>query len=571
MKTIIKIIIAFIIVGYLFLFGLPKSIGAQETPWVNDETNLLTHETLDGITYLNETVFVDYDIQPQLAVEVLNDYPEGYSDIDSYRVDRFNSMGVGGSEHDSGILLIMVLNERQFAIETGYGVEPTLTDLEAGRILSGEMTDYLKQYSETGDGEYLNHAVNQSVNEIADVLERGNTGVLFEEREAEEAERLRKEEESARRLAKWGKAARGLFSALIGGAAIMGVSKVSHGAYQNYKRRKHIESLRTSFKNHYDQHMNTLYKKELSFEDFWEIFYAMYVNKDDVRLANGFDLDDLIEKDKDHIFKYVRYLSLTSILENHDLKYPINYYETHGEIYLEQSDNDSYSVGSFIQSMDKQFDAEMVKYNHAKEQVLRHVATYIQNLELPRTYDVKRLTKEIAENMMKRVGVTAYNVQHLSIEKPILEGLDPYIEQEVKEEIIERTIREDNELNGLSFTYGSKNAFVKEAKKRLASTHSNYSVKDLVGGVVLTQLLYSVYQTYIEAERVAHKKAARERERQRRLREKRRKEERQRSASSLSSSSSFGSSSSSSSRNSGGFGSGFGGGRSGGGGASGGW
>ena len=126
--------------------------------------------------------------------------------------------------------------------------------------------------------------------------------------------------------------------------------------------------------------------------------------------------------------------------------------------------------------------------------------------------------------------------------------------------------------NGLTFNYGSKNAFIKEAKKRLASTHSNYSVKDLVGGVVLTQLLYSVYQTYVEAERVAHKKAARERERQRQLREKRRKEERQRSASSMSSSSSsssFGSSSSSSSSS--GFGSGFGGGRSGGGGASGGW
>lgn len=158
----------------------------QKTEWVTDETGYLSKETLGKIDELNEEIFVDYELNPQYAVEVLVRLPEDNQDIDNYRNERFKELGVGDKEKDSGVLLVIDLDGRDVGIEVGYGLEDVIRDIEAGDIISGEMNDYLGSFMDTKEPEYLNKAVNQAMEEISVLIGKADSGVLFEERAEEE-------------------------------------------------------------------------------------------------------------------------------------------------------------------------------------------------------------------------------------------------------------------------------------------------------------------------------------------------------------------------------------------------
>lgn len=161
----------------IFIVGCTEENTLQETDWVRDETGELTQETLDSVTSLNEEILESYETKPQVAIEVLKKLPKGYSDIDEYRNKRFKELGIGDKEKDSGLLYILALDDREFAIEVGYGVEHIITDIESKHILDGTIKD-LEKYSEYGNAKYLNGVVNQVVGEISNVFEKENNGEL---------------------------------------------------------------------------------------------------------------------------------------------------------------------------------------------------------------------------------------------------------------------------------------------------------------------------------------------------------------------------------------------------------
>ena len=53
----------------------------------------------------------------------------------SYAVRLFEEWGIGRAGEDTGVLLLLAMEERAVEIEVGYGAEPVLTDARAGRIL----------------------------------------------------------------------------------------------------------------------------------------------------------------------------------------------------------------------------------------------------------------------------------------------------------------------------------------------------------------------------------------------------------------------------------------------------
>lgn len=161
------------------------SYKTQKTEWVTDQTGYLTEETLENVAKLNEEVFVGYDLKPQYGVEVLLKLPEKNRDIDTYRNERFKELGIGDKEKDSGVLLVVDLDGRDVGIEVGYGLEDVIRDIEAGNIISGDMKEYLGDYMRTNDPDYLNKAVNQASEEISLLIEKADSGVLYEEREEE--------------------------------------------------------------------------------------------------------------------------------------------------------------------------------------------------------------------------------------------------------------------------------------------------------------------------------------------------------------------------------------------------
>jgi uncharacterized protein len=72
---------------------------------------------------------------PSLEGEVLEDY--------SIKVAR--GWGIGQKERDSGVLLLVVKNDRQVRIEVGYGLEGALPDIRAGQIVRDRMIPEFRQ------------------------------------------------------------------------------------------------------------------------------------------------------------------------------------------------------------------------------------------------------------------------------------------------------------------------------------------------------------------------------------------------------------------------------------------
>ncbi len=71
----------------------------------------------------------------------------GDETIDSYAVALFQDWGIGIKGKDNGLLILVAPNDRQARIEVGYGLEGTVTDLQAGNIVNDVMLPAFK----TGD------------------------------------------------------------------------------------------------------------------------------------------------------------------------------------------------------------------------------------------------------------------------------------------------------------------------------------------------------------------------------------------------------------------------------------
>lgn len=64
---------------------------------------------------------------------------EGES-VEGYATLVFNTWGLGRAETDNGVLVLIARDEREMRIEVGYGLEGSLTDSRAGRIIRSEFT-----------------------------------------------------------------------------------------------------------------------------------------------------------------------------------------------------------------------------------------------------------------------------------------------------------------------------------------------------------------------------------------------------------------------------------------------
>lgn len=78
------------------------------------------------------------------AVAVVVNNIDG-SDIDSFATDLFSKWGIGKSDNDNGLLVLIVKDMRKAAIRTGYGIEGVVPDVIAGRIIRENMAPHFKQ------------------------------------------------------------------------------------------------------------------------------------------------------------------------------------------------------------------------------------------------------------------------------------------------------------------------------------------------------------------------------------------------------------------------------------------
>lgn len=130
------------LLAVLFLFGVagaieyPKQIGH-----VNDFAKLLPVDVARKL----ETELRTYKEQTSIEIAVVTVKSlEGLS-VEDYTIGLARNWGVGEKKKDNGVVLLVAPNERKVRIEVGYGLEPDLTDSQAGRVIRDIITPLFKE------------------------------------------------------------------------------------------------------------------------------------------------------------------------------------------------------------------------------------------------------------------------------------------------------------------------------------------------------------------------------------------------------------------------------------------
>lgn len=174
-----------VIAAVLLLLALPAAALSLPAPterfFVNDFADVLSSETEDIIYAAGVQLFEKTGAQA-VAVTVTS---LDNASIEDYALNLGRNWGIGDEEKDTGVLLLLAVEEREVRIEVGYGLEGALTDAKTGILLDhyavpafGEddfETGVRDTYQAIVNEVYLEFGMEADPNYVpADELESGN-------------------------------------------------------------------------------------------------------------------------------------------------------------------------------------------------------------------------------------------------------------------------------------------------------------------------------------------------------------------------------------------------------------
>ncbi|MFP4373164.1 MAG: TPM domain-containing protein [Spirochaetaceae bacterium] len=137
---------AFAVVPALLLAVVVTPAVAQELPqpagFVNDFAGVIDARDEQRMTALAEAV--QEATGAEIAVAVV-DSIEPFATVEEYSIRLASAWGVGSAEDESGVLMVLALQERQVRIEVGYGIEGAIPDGRAGEILDTAVVPELRE------------------------------------------------------------------------------------------------------------------------------------------------------------------------------------------------------------------------------------------------------------------------------------------------------------------------------------------------------------------------------------------------------------------------------------------
>lgn len=139
----IKLIISLVII--ILILNLASTsygiVSKTSEFYVNDSANLIDANNEDYIINMNKSL--EEKTGAQIVVVTVENL-EGEA-IEEYATELFREYGIGDKEKNNGVLLLCALEEREFRIEVGYGLEGVLTDGKTGRIQDEYIIPYLRE------------------------------------------------------------------------------------------------------------------------------------------------------------------------------------------------------------------------------------------------------------------------------------------------------------------------------------------------------------------------------------------------------------------------------------------
>lgn len=122
----------------LFLHAEPIA-QLRPTDYVNDFAHVLDASTVRQLDDICQQI--DQKAHAQIAVVTINSLDN--SDIESYAVDLYKAWGIGPKSSNHGVLILLAVQDRQYRVEVGYGLEPILPDGKVGGF-GREAVPYLR-------------------------------------------------------------------------------------------------------------------------------------------------------------------------------------------------------------------------------------------------------------------------------------------------------------------------------------------------------------------------------------------------------------------------------------------
>jgi uncharacterized protein len=137
------------------------------------EIPYLTGRVVDNAQILTEQsrislgeILKDHESKTTNQIVVLTIPTLDGENIEDYSNRVFNEWKLGQKDKNNGILIVVVPGERRMRIEVGYGLEGTMTDLLAGRIIRDVMAPKFRDNDFDG-------GISEGTNAIITVLEGG--------------------------------------------------------------------------------------------------------------------------------------------------------------------------------------------------------------------------------------------------------------------------------------------------------------------------------------------------------------------------------------------------------------
>lgn len=118
--------------------GIPAPVGDI---YVQDFANILDEN--EEIQMRNMGSSIEDQTTSQIAVLTVDSI--GETSIEEYAVEAYRKYGLGTEENNNGVLLVMAMQEKKIRIEVGYGLEGTIPDGKAGRILDEYAIPHLQK------------------------------------------------------------------------------------------------------------------------------------------------------------------------------------------------------------------------------------------------------------------------------------------------------------------------------------------------------------------------------------------------------------------------------------------
>ena len=134
-------------ITFLILLFCAATVSAVNFPnptsdvYIGDFANVLDREVEEHVR--NVAYQIHQQTTAQIAVVTVQSL-EGL-DIENYSIQLARQWGIGSSDKNNGVLLLIAVQDRKSRIEVGRGLEGALPDGKTGRIQDDYLLPYLRQ------------------------------------------------------------------------------------------------------------------------------------------------------------------------------------------------------------------------------------------------------------------------------------------------------------------------------------------------------------------------------------------------------------------------------------------